>query len=107
MLLRDELIRHDDLIGIIDCMPLPVCRFARTPWCVRFGGQASYGKDHADRQTFYTFRLHLRLGWPGVIISVFLAPTNEADGEIAPIVLEGTSGLVLGDRTYWLPAKLG
>jgi hypothetical protein len=29
MLLRDGLIRHDELVGIIDSMPLPVCRFAR------------------------------------------------------------------------------
>jgi len=103
MTLRDCLVRHDELVGIIDSMPLPVCRFARAPWCVRFRGQASYGKDHADRQTFYGFRLHLRLSWPGVITHVFLAPANEADGEIAPVVLEGTSGLVLGDRNYWLP----
>jgi hypothetical protein len=103
MSLRDELIHHDALVGIIDSMPVPVCRFARAPWCVRFRGQASYGKDHADRQTFYGFRLHLRLGWPGVITHVFLAPANEADGEIAPILLEGIQGLVLGDRNYWLP----
>jgi hypothetical protein len=56
-----------------------------------------------NRQTFYGFRLHLRLGWPGVIAHMFLAPANEADVEIAPMVLEGTSGLVLGDRNYWLP----
>lgn len=103
MLLRDELIRHDTLVGIIDRMPLPVCRFARAPWCVRFRRQARYGKDHADRQTFYGFRLHLRLGWPGVITHAFLAPANEPDGEMAPVVLEGTQGLVLGDRAYWVP----
>jgi hypothetical protein len=28
---------------------------------------------------------------------------NEADGEIVPLVLEGTQGIVLGDRNYWLP----
>ena len=103
MRLRDALIRQDELVGIIDSMPLPICRFARAPWCVRFRGVASYGKDHADRQTFYGFRLHLRLGWPGVITHVFLAPANEADGEIAPVLLEGTQGLVLGDRNYWVP----
>ncbi len=103
MWLRDELIRHDELVGIIDSLPVPVCRFARAPWCVRFRGQASYGKDHADRQTFYGFRLHLRLGWPGIITHAFLAPANEADGEMAPVLLEGTQGVVLGDRNYWVP----
>lgn len=101
--LRDEVVRHDPLVGIIDSMPVPVCRFARAPWCVRFRGVAGYGKDHADRQTFYGFRVHLRLGWPGLITHVFLAPANEADGEMAPMVLEGTQGIVLGDRNYWVP----
>lgn len=101
--LRDQVVRHDWLVGIIDSMPVPVCRFARAPWCVRFRGSASYGKDHTDRQTFYGFRLHLRVGWPGLITHLFLAPANEPDGEIAPLVLAGTQGIVLGDRNYWLP----
>ena len=66
-------------------------------------GVASYGKDHADRQTFYGFRLHAGLSWPGVLTRVFLAPANEADGEIVPLMLEGITGVVLGDRNYWLP----
>jgi hypothetical protein len=102
-LLRDQFVRHDPLLGIIDSVPLPVCRFARAPWCVRFRGWASYGKDHANRQTFSGFHLHLRLGWPGVITHLFLAPANEPDGEIAPQVLQATQGLVLGDRGYWWP----
>lgn len=103
LLLRDKLIRQNELVGIIDSMPLPVCCFARAPWCVRFRGVARYGEDHADRQTFYGFRLHLRLDWPGLITHAFLAPANEPDGEIAPIVLEGAQGLSLGDRAYWVP----
>jgi len=103
MWLRDELMRHDERVGIVDSMPLPVCRFARAPWCVRFRGQARSGKDHADRPIFDGFRLPLRLGWPGVITHAFLARANEPDGEMAPIVLEGTQGLVLGDRASWVP----
>jgi hypothetical protein len=101
--LRDQVVRHDWQLSIINSMPLPVCRFARAPWCVRFRGIASYGKDHADRQTCYGFRLHVRVGWPGLITHLFLAPANEADGEIAPLILAGTQGIALGDRNYWLP----
>jgi Transposase DDE domain len=97
--LRDSVISYDEGMSIVDSMPLPVCRFARAPWCVRFRGQASYGKDHADRQTFYGFRVHAQLSWPGLLTRVFLAPANEADGEIVPLLLEGTTGVVLGDRT--------
>jgi hypothetical protein len=101
--LRDEMISYDLSMSIVDSVPVPVCRFARAPWCVRFRGVASYGKDHADRQTFCGFRVHAQLSWPGLLTRVFLAPANEADGEIAPILLEGTRGVVLGDRNYWLP----
>lgn len=95
---RDEMISSDPTVSIIDSVPIPVCRFARAPWCVRFRGEASYGKDHADRQTFYGFRLHAQISWTGLLTHLFLAPANESDGEIAPLVLEGTTGVVLGDR---------
>jgi hypothetical protein len=101
--LRDDLISYDASLSIVDSVPLPVCWFARALWCVRFRGQASYGKDHADRQTFYGFRVHTHLSWPGLITRVFLAPANEADGEIVPLLLEKVTGVVLGDRNYWLP----
>jgi DDE family transposase len=101
--LRDTMISYDESLSIGDSVPIPVCRFARAPWCVRFRGEASYGKDHTDRQTFYGFRLHAQLSWPGLLTRLFLAPANEADGEIVPVLLEGTSGVVLGDRNSWLP----
>lgn len=101
--LRDEAIVYDPCLSIIDSVPVPVCRFARAPWCVRFRGEASYGKDHGDRQTFYGFRLHAQLSWPGLLTHLFLAPAHESDGEIAPLVLQGETGVVLGDRNYWLP----
>jgi hypothetical protein len=34
---------------------------------------------------------------------VFLVPANESDGEIVPLLLQDTTGVVLGDRNYWLP----
>ncbi len=101
--LRDELIRYDPTVAIVDSLPLPVCRFARSSRCVRFAGIATYGKDHSGKQTIYGFRLHVRLCWPGLITQAFLAPANEQDCEIAPVLTEGTWGLALGDRNYWVP----
>ena len=105
--LRDTMISYDASLSIVDSVPLPICRFARAPWCIRILGEASYGKDHADRQTFYGFRLHAQLSWPGLLTRLFLAPANESDGEIVPVLLEGTTGVVLGDRNYWLPDLQG
>jgi hypothetical protein len=101
--LRDEVISYDPSLSIVDSVPVPVCRFAGAPWCVRFRGVSSYGKEHADRQPLNDFRLHAPLSWPGLLTRVVLAPANEADGENAPLLLEGAMGVVLGDRNYWLP----
>ncbi len=77
--LRDEMISYDGCMSIVDSVPVPICRFARAPWCIRFRCQASYGKDHADRQTFYGFRLHAQLSWPGLLTRLFLAPANRTE----------------------------
>jgi hypothetical protein len=101
--LCNELIAHDERTSIVDRCGLPVCRFARATRCKRFRGQARYGYDPVQKQTFYGFRLHARISYQGVITRFDLAPANEHDGAVVEELLEGTSGLVLGDRNYWLP----
>ncbi|HEY7123423.1 MAG TPA: IS982 family transposase [Ktedonobacterales bacterium] len=101
--IRDALLSYDPTVGIIDSFPLPVCQFARAYRCRRFRGEASYGKDTLIRQTFYGFRLHARICWPGVITRIELVPANVHEGEAALDLTPGTTGLLLGDRNYWLP----
>jgi hypothetical protein len=44
------------------------------------------------------------VAWPGVITHLYLAPAHLHEGEPAYDELTaGTSGLLLGDRNYWLP----
>jgi len=102
-LIRDSLLLYDPTVAIVDSMPMPVCQFARAYRCRRFDDTASFGKDHTCRQTFYGFRLHVRLCWPGVITQMCLAPANVHEGEVAWELTVGTTGLLLGDRNYWLP----
>lgn len=103
-LICDTLLSYDPSTAIIDSFPLPVCQFARAPRCSRFQGEAGFGKDHTIRQTFYGFRVHARLAWPGVITHLYLAPANLHEGEPAYDELTaGTRGLLLADRNYWLP----
>jgi len=42
-------------------MPLPACLFARAYRCRRFKGKAAFGKDTLLMQTFYGFRVHMRV----------------------------------------------
>ncbi len=102
-LVRDALLSYDPTVGIIDSFSLPVCQFARAHRCRRFRGEASYGKDTVIRQTFYGFRLYARICWPGVITRIELVPANIHEGEAALDLTPGTTGLLLGDRNYWLP----
>lgn len=100
---RDDLLPYDPTVAIVDSFPVPVCQFARAYRCRRFRGEARYGKDHTARQTFYGFRLHARVCWPGVITQMQLTPANLHEGEVVLDLTEGSTGLLLGDRNYWLP----
>lgn len=94
---------HDDRLAIVDSFPIPVCRFARAYRCRRFRGEAAFGKDLVARQTFYGYRLHVRMCWPGVLARCCLAPANVSETAALPHLLDGTEGLAVGDRNYGGP----
>lgn len=96
---------HDPALALVDSLALPVCRFARAPRCRLFRGQAAFGYDPVARQTFYGFRLHALVAWPGVIVRLFVAPADRAETDVLPDLARGGEGAVLGDRNYWSPAK--
>jgi hypothetical protein len=90
-------------LHLVDSAPVPVCRFARAPWCRRLREVATYGYDAVARQTFYGLRAHLRVAWPGVITGIELAPGHGSDMAMAPELLTNAKGWALGDRAYWSP----
>ncbi len=97
-------IPHDPTFAIIDSFPLPVCQFARAYRCRRFRAEAAFGKDTLVRQTFYGFRVHVRLEWPGVIGRFCVAPANAHELTTLPALTEQTVGALVGDRNSWSPA---
>src|SRR5215204_2006016 len=94
---------HDPTFAICDSMPLPACLFARAHRCKRFKGEAAFGKDTLIKQTFYGFRVHVRVCWPGVISRISVAPANAHELSVLPELAERTSGLIIGDRNYHSP----
>jgi len=100
--LRDR-VAHDPALSCIDSVPTPVCRFGRAYTCSRFRGQAAFGRDTGSKATFYGFRHHLRMAWPGVLTAISIAPANAHDRDLVPELVEGATGQVLGDRNYWDP----
>jgi hypothetical protein len=83
---------HDPTFAICDSLPLPACLFARAYRCRRFRGEAAFGKDALLRQTFYGFRVHVRVCWPGVITRISVVPANTHELSIVPEITEGTLG---------------
>jgi hypothetical protein len=94
---------YDPAFAICDSMPLPACLFARAYRCSRFKGEAAFGKDTLLRQTFYGFRMHVRLCWPGLITRISVAPANAHELSVLPELAQRTSGLLIGDRNYHSP----
>jgi hypothetical protein len=98
-------IDFDEQVSLVDSFPVPICRFARASRCRLFRGEAAYGYDELAKQTFYGFRAHMRVCWPGVIVAVELTPANVHDLQALDDLAETAQGWVLGDRNYWSPAK--
>jgi hypothetical protein len=94
---------HEPTFAICDSIPLPACLFARAYRCKRFRGEAAFGKDILLKQTFYGFRVHMRVCWPGVISRISVAPANAHELSIVPELTEHTFGIVVGDRNYHSP----
>jgi hypothetical protein len=94
---------HDPTFALVDSMPLPACLFARAYRCRRFRGEAAFGKDTLLKQTFYGFRVHVRVAWPGVITRLSVAPANAHELSMLPELVETTFGIVVGDRNYHSP----
>jgi hypothetical protein len=94
---------HDSTFAICDSLPLPACLFARAYRCRRFKGEAAFGKDTLLKQTFYGFRVHMRVCWPGVITRISVAPASAHELSVLPELAERTCGLIVGDRNYHSP----
>jgi len=98
-----ERVPHDPTLSLVDSVPAPACRFGRAYGCRRFRGQAAFGRDTGSKATFYGFRYHLRVCWPGVLTAIAVAPANAHDRDLVPEVVDGATGQVIGDRNYWDP----
>jgi len=91
--------RFKDVVAVIDSFPIPVCRFARARSCRLFEGVATYGKELGN-QTFYGFRLHIKINSLGMIQTFDMAAANVHDIRMLPELTEGDRGILLGDRAY-------
>jgi Transposase DDE domain len=98
-----EMTGCDPSWAMVDSFPVAVCRFARAPRCRSFRAEAGFGKDHTIKQTFYGFRLHVRVAWPGVITRFAVCAAEVSDLAVLEELTDQTKGSCLADRNYWKP----
>lgn len=91
--------KFKDVVQVIDSFPIPICRFARANSSRLFKGAANYGKELGN-QTFYGFRLHVKINSLGMIQAFEMAPANVHDLRMLDELTKGDSGILLGDRAY-------
>jgi len=99
---------QDHYLQILDSMPLEVCKFVRAKTTTQFKGTAAYGKWFG--QTFFGYRLHLKITDQGMIRNFILAAANEHDIRYTqPLLGDDRGGWALADKGYrsrWLHDEL-
>lgn len=76
-------VERDEGLCLVDSFAVPACSFAKAPRHRSFAGIASRGYDAMAKAVFYGFEGHLRVAWPGVIVSAALAPAGVHDRWVA------------------------
>lgn len=90
---------QDHYVQILDSMPIEVCKFVRAKRTHQFKASGAYGKWFG--QTFFGYRLHLKITDMGVIRGFILAPANEHDVRyVDPLLADDQGGWLLGDKGY-------
>lgn len=88
----------DTWIQMIDSMPVEVCKFVRAKGTKLFKESANFGKWCG--QTFFGYRLHLKINSFGMIHNFIVAPASHND-------LKFTESLLENDRGGWVIADKG
>lgn len=90
---------QDRYLQIVDSMPIEVCKFVRARMSKQFKQTATYSKWFG--QTFFGYRLHLKINEVGMIRHFIVATAREADVTFAESLIgDDCGGWVLGDRGY-------
>lgn len=99
----------DDPVHLIDGVPLPVCRIARMPVCTRLRGDAALSRCASQKAWYFGLKGHLLVTLTGVITALAVTPATTPEREAAWDVVDGVTGLLLGDKGYvgaWFAAAL-
>lgn len=90
-----------DNIRIIDSMPIPVCKFARSYFSRLFKDISTYGYCAWKKETYFGLKLHALVSTDGFITNFTVTPSNVDDREDVFKLVETNNYLeLLGDKGY-------
>ncbi|MFT6072468.1 MAG: hypothetical protein ACJARD_001172 [Alphaproteobacteria bacterium] len=87
-------------LHIIDGMPLPICKYARSSRCQSLEGHASYGYCAAKDEYYYGLKAHMMIDDKNLITFVTLTSASTDERDVLYNLCGAISGHVLGDKDY-------
>jgi len=91
---------YREQIHLIDGFPLPLCHYQRAKNCRLFKGEANFGYCASKDEKYYGFHGHLVISSDGVITGFCLTEANASERAALWDVVDGISGLLIGDKGY-------
>ena len=92
--------KYDD-IRIIDSIPIPVCKFARSYFSKLFKDISSYGYCASKKETYFGLKLHALVTINGFVTNFIVTSANVDDREAVFELVETNNTLkILGDKGY-------
>lgn len=91
----------NDDIRIIDSMPIPVCKFARSYFNKSFKDISSYGYCASKKETYFGLKLHALITTSGFITDFFLTSANVDDRVAVHELIEEKQLIkIIADKGY-------
>lgn len=91
----------NDDIRIIDSMPIPVCKFARSYFNKSFKDISSYGYCASKKETYFGLKLHALITTSGFITDFFLTSANVDDrAAVHELIEEKQLIKIIADKGY-------
>ena len=87
-------------LHIIDGLPLPICKYARSYRCKSMNQIASYGYCAAKDEHYYGLKAHIMIDDQNMITFVTLTASNIDERDVLGNLCNIVSGHVLGDKGY-------
>ena len=93
----------NDILHMVDGLPMPTCKFARAHFSRTFKEHAAYGYCAAKKERYYGFKGHIVISSIGVVTSATYAAANRDERDVCPELVQRIRGILLGDKGYIRP----